>query len=92
MYGYNLERVDDPYISAADESAFLVGQLLRPGGSLINVFPFLRHIPTWFPGAVSLRTAERARQLIVETMRIPMDELKKRMVCRILVLINKNQL
>ncbi|KJA14789.1 hypothetical protein HYPSUDRAFT_48854 [Hypholoma sublateritium FD-334 SS-4] len=82
MYGYDLEGVDDPYITAADESAFLVGQLLRPGGSLINVFPLLRHIPAWFPGAVSRRIAERARQLITETMRIPMDDLKKRMAER----------
>lgn len=80
MYGYNVQGVDDPCVEAADESAFLAVRLLLPGGSFLSVFPILRHIPAWFPGAVSRKIAERARELTQITMRVPMENLKKRMV------------
>ncbi|KJA16392.1 hypothetical protein HYPSUDRAFT_71398 [Hypholoma sublateritium FD-334 SS-4] len=79
MYGYDVQGVDDPCVEAADESAFLAVRLLLPGGSILSVFPILRHIPAWFPGAVSRRIAEKARDLTQITMQVPMENLKKRM-------------
>ncbi|KJA16391.1 hypothetical protein HYPSUDRAFT_193237 [Hypholoma sublateritium FD-334 SS-4] len=79
MYGYNVQAANDPCVAAADEGVHLAGPLCMPGGTLLNVFPALRHIPTWVPGTGSMRTVKRARALTEEMIRVPMDDLKKRM-------------
>lgn len=73
MYGYAPESLDDPIIHIADEGATLGASLLEPGGTLINVLPILRYIPSWVPGATAKKKAERARSLAEEMKRIPME-------------------
>jgi hypothetical protein len=73
MYGYAPESLDDPIIHIADEGATLGASLIEPGGTLINVLPILRHIPSWFPGATAKRKAEKAKILTDEMKRIPME-------------------
>jgi hypothetical protein len=73
MYGYAPESLDDPIIHLADEAATLAATLLQPGGTLINVLPFLRHVPSWVPGATGKKIAEKVRRLTVDTKRIPME-------------------
>ena len=81
MYGYEVQRENDPCIAAADEVVEIeVGPLSMPGGTLLNVFPILRHIPTWCPGAGTQRKIERARALTEKMIEIPMDKLKNDMV------------
>lgn len=64
MYGYEVKCIDDPMIAVADKSFALAGSLLRPGESVINTLPFLRHIPPWLAGPLkSRKTAEEAMSL-----------------------------
>ncbi|KJA16390.1 hypothetical protein HYPSUDRAFT_58252 [Hypholoma sublateritium FD-334 SS-4] len=79
MYGYDVQRVNDPCIAAADEIVHIVGPLCLPGGTLLNVFPPLRHIPAWLPGAGSLRKIKRAKSLTEKMIKVPMDKLKEDM-------------
>ncbi|KAF8959261.1 cytochrome P450 [Flammula alnicola] len=79
MYGYNVESLDDRCIKVADESLTIGAKLLLPGASLINIFPFLRHIPPWFPGATSHKAVAEVKKLTEEVVRTPMDLLKERM-------------
>ncbi|KDR82184.1 hypothetical protein GALMADRAFT_135544 [Galerina marginata CBS 339.88] len=78
MYGYEVNSFADPCIVAADRSIVLGTELLIPGASLINVFPVLAYIPSWFPGATSRRVAAEVKRLSEEMERIPMDFVKKR--------------
>ncbi len=80
MYGYDVERVDDPCVAAADEAVQIMAPLFLPGGTLLNVFPVLRHIPTWVPGTVAMRTIKHAKALTAKMIKIPMDKFKKDMV------------
>ena len=80
MYGYAPESLDDPIIHIADEGARLGTSLIEPGGTLINVLPILRHIPSWVPGATAIKTAERARLLAEEMKRIPMEHISAAIV------------
>ena len=80
MYGYAPESLDDPIVRIADEGATLGASLLEPGGTLINVLPVLRHIPSWMPGATSKKMAEKARWLAEEMKRIPMERVTAAMV------------
>lgn len=80
MYGYDVDSVEDPCIQAADESIFTSSKLFLPGGSLVNLFPFIRYIPAWVPGATSKKIAEKSKALTTESRRVPMDSLRSRMV------------
>jgi hypothetical protein len=80
MYGYDVNSLDDKWVELADESLLMGASLLLPGASLMNVFPVLRHVPKWFPGASSRRTAEEVKKLTDYLIRSPFDWVKKRMV------------
>ncbi|KAF8959259.1 cytochrome P450 [Flammula alnicola] len=73
-------HVDMRCVQAADESILLGATLVLPGGSLINIFPFLRHIPPWVPGATSGKTAAEVKRLTEEVVSSPMNVLKERMM------------
>ncbi|PPQ87341.1 hypothetical protein CVT25_002091 [Psilocybe cyanescens] len=76
MYGLEVKSIQDPCVAIADEAIKLGTDLLVPGSSLINTFPFLQHVPTWFPGATSRKQADIVRCLTEEMIRIPVDKMK----------------
>ncbi|PPQ91909.1 hypothetical protein CVT25_001185, partial [Psilocybe cyanescens] len=77
MYGYEVQSIEEPVVTMADEAIRLGSALLVPGRTLINIFPILQHIPPWFPGASSHRIAEVVKKLTNEMMTIPMEYVKK---------------
>ncbi|KAJ3505438.1 hypothetical protein NLJ89_g7417 [Agrocybe chaxingu] len=79
-YGYDARSLEDPVVVAATKSFEIGGPLMSPTGSLMNIFPFLRHVPAWFPGAVSQRKCAEVACLTKEVKRIPMEDFKRRMV------------
>ena len=80
MYGYNVESIHDPFIKAAEKCVQLGAPLLTPGGSLVNLFPFLAKIPPWIPGAASQKTAVEVRRLTALMQNIPLDLVTKQFV------------
>ncbi|KAH9478383.1 Cytochrome P450 monooxygenase COX2 [Psilocybe cubensis] len=76
MYGIKIKSIDEPCITIADEAIKLGTDLLVPSGSLVNILPILRHVPAWFPGATSLKRAERVRRMTEIVMKIPVDQVK----------------
>ncbi|KAF9445703.1 cytochrome P450, partial [Macrolepiota fuliginosa MF-IS2] len=49
-YGIPVKRVADPWIALADEGMQCVTASLVPGKYAVDTFPFLKHLPEWFPG------------------------------------------
>ena len=86
MYGYDVESIDDPCVTGADKSITLGAPLLLPGGSFVNIFPVLASVPSWFPGASSLKVAAEVKRLTDNIIRIPMDSAEMRMVCHFKIL------
>ncbi|KAI0705408.1 cytochrome P450 [Earliella scabrosa] len=54
-YGINVADEDDEYISVLEAALEGPEDGLTPGRYLVEFLPFLRYIPTWFPGAHSQR-------------------------------------
>ena len=50
-YGIDVQESDDPYILVAEETIRGVNEGGTPGASSVDVFPILKHVPSWFPGA-----------------------------------------
>jgi hypothetical protein len=58
-----------------------------PGNFLVDVFPFLRHIPAWCPGANFKRLAAKWRQAFDDMVEVPYAHTKKLMVLFFLLLL-----
>ncbi|EIM86814.1 cytochrome P450 [Stereum hirsutum FP-91666 SS1] len=63
-YGYQPRNEHDPLVKIADEATSQLGVLLAPGGFLVDVLPFLKHVPEWFPGARFQTFARECRQTV----------------------------
>jgi len=56
-YGYPLEE-NDSLLEAAKDSFAGFSETIVPGKFLVDFFPPLRFIPSWFPGARFQRLAD----------------------------------
>ncbi|KLO06664.1 cytochrome P450 [Schizopora paradoxa] len=56
-YGYTVSNLKDDFITAAEETSQITGKALAPGRWLVDSFPLLRFVPSWFPGADFKRQA-----------------------------------
>ncbi|KDQ56874.1 hypothetical protein JAAARDRAFT_194819 [Jaapia argillacea MUCL 33604] len=59
IYGHQVTSDDDEFLTIAEECGDLFANHLTAGGGvwMVDVFPFLKHIPAWFPGAGFKRKA-----------------------------------
>jgi hypothetical protein len=61
-YGIAVLESDDPYISIAEEAVTGAAEAGIPGAFLVDLFPILRYVPSWFPGAGFQKKAARVRE------------------------------
>ncbi|KAF8209421.1 cytochrome P450 [Mycena galopus ATCC 62051] len=78
-YGSFTDEEGDLLIGLAHELALLTDQAVEPGKWLVDSFPFLRHVPSWFPGASFHKWAEYARIRNAATLHLPVDIVKSKM-------------
>ena len=50
-YGHKVEEANDPYITLAERVVQLGSEAAVPGAFLVDLFPILEYVPSWFPGA-----------------------------------------
>ncbi|KAH6911588.1 cytochrome P450 98A3 [Coprinopsis sp. MPI-PUGE-AT-0042] len=50
-YGTSDEALIKKLVQNADAVVQALGEILVPGRYMVDVFPLLRHVPAWFPGA-----------------------------------------
>ena len=63
-YGIAIQESDDPYISIAEEVMSGITQAGIPGSFWVDLFPVLKYVPSWFPGAGFQKKAARWREAI----------------------------
>ena len=73
-YGIPTKPVNDPHIRLAEDAIGPAGRAVIPGAYLVDVFPFLRHIPEWVPGAKFQRDARIWREMMQRYKDGPFDE------------------
>ena len=56
-YSVNVRPYNDPYIAIAEEGIAAGAELVVPGAFLVDIFPILKYVPAWFPGANFQRKA-----------------------------------
>ncbi|KAG9101404.1 cytochrome P450 1B1 [Ceratobasidium sp. 370] len=69
VYGYELQRLDDPFVLGAKEAIDHIAKAASPSNFLVNVAPALARVPSWLPGTgwkTTLQEWGRQKDTIVE--------------------------
>lgn len=62
-YGIEVSEKNDPYVTAVEEGVATFNEAFVPGAFLVETFPSLRHIPSWFPGGGFKRIAAEWKKI-----------------------------
>ncbi|KAJ7731633.1 cytochrome P450 [Mycena metata] len=76
-YGIDVLPVDDPYVALAEEGIQADSDAAMPGKFLVDSFPILRYVPSWFPGAGFKRQANEWRKIAHAVRDVPFAESKR---------------
>ena len=52
-----------------------------PGRYFVEFMPFLKHVPSWLPGAGFKRVAEETKEMQKKIVRLPFQETVDMLVC-----------
>ncbi|PYH64197.1 cytochrome P450 [Aspergillus vadensis CBS 113365] len=79
-YGYTVEPHDnDPLVDLAERAVHDLGLVLTPGNWIVDVFPLLRYLPAWLPGAKFVRMADSFRKTATAFCDVPCTFVKRRL-------------
>lgn len=71
-YGYTVKE-EDPFVSIIEEGFRVASIGATPGNWLVDVFPILRFVPAWFPGAGFQRKGNEWKALLDRMITAPFD-------------------
>ena len=79
-YGIDVQEFHDPHISLTEESLDGITEALIPGAFLVDFFPIMKYVPSWFPGAGFQKKAAHWRKVNEFMMQKPFDYVKDQLV------------
>jgi hypothetical protein len=79
-YGIAVQESDDPYILIAEEAFDGVAEAAVPGAFLVDSFPILKYVPSWFPGAGFQKKAARWKEAINTMVEKPFRHVQEQLV------------
>ena len=80
VYGIAVQESDDPYISMAEEALGGVAEAGIPGAFWVDMFPILKYVPSWFPGAGFQKKAARWREGVNAMAENPFRHVQEQLV------------
>ncbi|KAF7342919.1 O-methylsterigmatocystin oxidoreductase [Mycena sanguinolenta] len=75
--GRRITSNDDPYLKISQMIYEIMVNTGPPGGSPIDFFPVLQHLPPWFPGAAHMGVVRTGRSAIRELHEYPLRMVKE---------------
>ncbi|CEL54467.1 O-methylsterigmatocystin oxidoreductase OS=Aspergillus parasiticus GN=ordA PE=3 SV=1 [Rhizoctonia solani AG-1 IB] len=73
VYGYEATLIDDEILQLAENASVHLGKTLMPFNFLVNIMPWLKRIPSWFPGTGWKKTTREWSQEFVRTITLPYE-------------------
>lgn len=80
VYDYEISGKDDNFVKAAEASMARLGQAMFAGAALVNIFPFMRHLPEWLPGCGFKKFARETKVYTDAMLNEPLGLVEDRMV------------
>ncbi|VDC07379.1 unnamed protein product [Peniophora sp. CBMAI 1063] len=72
-YGWTVRGDEDPFVRLIEDGFKVQASLVRPGSYYVDIFPWLRFVPAWFPGASFKRKAKAYKEFFHGIDRVPHD-------------------
>lgn len=91
-YGLPVQRINDPFIHSVATAFTRTGEAASAGKYLANVFPILKYVPEWMPGASFKREAREIREELKRLIDVPFQKVLQSMVCLCLQLCRVSSL
>ena len=82
-YGIAVQESDDPYIAIAEEAMKGVTEAGIPGAFWVDLFPILKYLPAWFPGAGFQRKAAYYREAVNAMAEKPFRHVQEQLVLQV---------
>ena len=79
-YGIKVQESGDQYISLAEEVMKGGSEAAIPGAFLVDLFPILVYVPSWFPGAGFQKKAAHWRKLTATSIEKPFRYVREQLV------------
>ncbi|GJE98984.1 cytochrome P450 [Phanerochaete sordida] len=76
-YGMELVSAEDPRLEIIEKSMQVFSKITVAGAYLVDSFPILKHVPTWFPGGRFKREAAEWRPIVNAMYMVPYTEAKE---------------
>ncbi|GJE98986.1 cytochrome P450 [Phanerochaete sordida] len=76
MYAIDVQAENDPNLALAEEALGVLHKFGSPGAYLVDSFPWLQNIPTWFPGADFKQQAAELKPVVDEMYLRPYRDVK----------------
>ena len=73
-YGIAVAEENDQYVNAVEAGVATFNEVFVPGAFLVETFPILNRLPTWFPGAAFKRTAATWKKIAHHMRDAPFDK------------------
>ncbi|KZT68558.1 cytochrome P450 [Daedalea quercina L-15889] len=77
VYGHQITSLEDKYINLMDRAMEGTVATGEAGATLIDILPFLKHVPAWMPGAAFKRAALHTRSLLQASNEVPYRMVKE---------------
>ncbi|KAH9975380.1 cytochrome P450 [Lactifluus volemus] len=77
-YGHTVVDSNDPYVRLVDEASRSTSEAAVPGAFLVDLFPSLKYVPEWMPGAGFKKKAKEWRKLSQAMINVPYDMVKEK--------------
>lgn len=78
-YGHQIVSTDDPYVKIAERCSRAAAESGPPGGTPVDLFPILKHLPSWFPGTYYATVARKASHHFRALKEYPLAQVKEQM-------------
>ncbi|QRV86899.1 cytochrome P450 family protein [Ceratobasidium sp. AG-Ba] len=79
VYGYEVTSSSDPLVEIVETAVNHISQAAIPGNFYVNVIPWLRFVPEWFPGTKWKQTVNLWRAEKNEMVNAPFEWTRKHM-------------
>ena len=79
-YGIDIQESHDPYIVVAEETIGGANEAGIPGAFWVDLFPMLKYVPSWFPGAGFQKKAAHWKGLAKAVIENPFRYVKEQLV------------
>lgn len=83
VYGYQVSSDDDKFLVLAAKCMDLLANRITSGSGLwaVDIFPFMKYLPNWFPGASFKRYAMKWKPLMLDFVNKPYEHSQESFVC-----------